>query len=76
MQVESVKNPVKNPASVESAWFPRLKHEYDGPLSNVAFNLNLRRYTQAFTNFDGVNVTTVHGGVLQLKRLNPVLKSQ
>jgi len=30
--------------SIESAWFQRLKLEYNKPLSRVPFNLNLRRY--------------------------------
>jgi len=34
--------------SVESAWFQRLKLEYDELLSNLAFNLNLRRYTSGW----------------------------
>jgi len=28
-------------------WFQRLKLQYDEPLSNFAFNFNLRRYSQA-----------------------------
>jgi hypothetical protein len=31
-------------ARVESAWFQRMKLKYDKPLSNHAFNFNLRRY--------------------------------
>ena len=31
--------------SVKSAWFQRLKLIYGKPLSNFAFNFNLRRYT-------------------------------
>jgi len=30
--------------SVESAWFRLSKLKYDEPLSNFAFNFNLRRY--------------------------------
>ena len=32
---------------IESAWFQRLKLEYDKPLSTFAFNLSLRRYNMA-----------------------------
>ena len=41
MQVDSIKT------RVESALFQRLRLECDEPLSNVAFNFNLRRYTLA-----------------------------
>jgi len=30
--------------AISSAWFQRLKLDYDKPLSNLAFNFNLRRY--------------------------------
>ena len=33
--------------SIESAWFQHLKLQYDEPLSNLAFNFILRRYTEA-----------------------------
>jgi hypothetical protein len=39
VQVDSVKT------RVESAWFQRLRLKCDKPLSNVAFNFNLRRYS-------------------------------
>ena len=32
---------------VDRAWFQRWKPKYDEPLSNFAFNFNLRRYTAA-----------------------------
>jgi len=32
---------------VEPAWFQRLKPKYGEPLSNIAFNFNLRRYQEA-----------------------------
>ena len=31
--------------SIASAWFQRLELKYDKPVSNFAFNFNLRRYT-------------------------------
>ena len=31
---------------VDRAWFQRLKLKYDEPLSNFAFNFNLRLYTK------------------------------
>jgi hypothetical protein len=30
-------------------WFPRLKLQYDEPLSNFAFNCNLRRHSEALS---------------------------
>jgi hypothetical protein len=33
-------------ARVESAWFKRLRLTYEEPLSNFAFNFNLRRYNK------------------------------
>ena len=33
--------------SIERAWIQRLKHKYDEPLSHLAFDFNLRRYTRA-----------------------------
>ena len=43
---------------VGRAWFQRLKLKYDGPVSNCAFNVKLRRYMEASAMFatleDGV----------------------
>ena len=41
MQVDNIKPQIK------SAWFQRLRLKCDEPLSNVAFEFNLRRYTKA-----------------------------
>ena len=32
--------------SIESAWFQCLKLKYDKPLSNLAFNVHMRRYSK------------------------------
>jgi len=40
---------------VDRAWFQRLKLNYDEPLSNCAFNSNLRRYTMATMLREGVS---------------------
>ena len=37
--------------SIESAWFQRLKLKCDEPLSNFAFNFNLRRYNLDIYDF-------------------------
>ena len=38
---------------VESAWFQRLKLSLDKLVSSCAFNVNLRRYTKAFSSGSG-----------------------
>ena len=42
MQVDPIKPTLKAPVT------KRLKLKYDGPLSNIAFKFNLRRYTMGF----------------------------
>jgi len=42
VQVDTRLTPVR--PRVDRAWFQRLKLDYDEPLSNFAFNFNLRRY--------------------------------
>jgi len=44
VQVETLK---RVETCVERAWFQPLKLEYDEPLSNIAFNFNLRPYSLA-----------------------------
>jgi hypothetical protein len=41
--------------SIEIAWFQRLKLKYDKPLSNLAFDFNLRRYSKVDMHPSSVN---------------------
>jgi hypothetical protein len=47
VQVDSNENP-----SLKCAWFQRLPLKCDEPLSNVAFNFNVRHYNVATGNDD------------------------
>ena len=52
---------------VERAWFRRLTLKYDEPLSNFAFNFNLRRYkTVIVAALDGTFQRQAFGHVLGL----------
>ena len=46
VQVDPLRVRYQN-SSRKRAWFQRLKRKCDEPLSNVAFNFNLRRYSPA-----------------------------
>ena len=46
---------------VESAWCRRLKLKYDEPVSDCAFNFNLRRYIMVWDAKDGKVVRQLKG---------------
>jgi hypothetical protein len=72
VQVDSIKTRVE---SAPGVCIQRLKLKCDEPLSNVAFNFNLRHYTEAGFLYAGAAAFDGAVGRCRLTVSNPVLKA-
>ena len=68
VQVNLMKPTLKPPGT------KRLKPKYDEPLSNFAFNVNLRRYAVERGVAGGCATEDLHGRAVQVDPIKPTLK--